>query len=584
LVLALAFGSTATLNGCSGNGSSGGASEDSARAGEIGLDLSVAGTTLNSASYVITGPAAFVKSGTLNLSSSTALSAVIGGIPVGTGYAINITATASDGVTACAGSASFNVTAHATTPVTVNLTCHQPAHTGSVLLNGTLNVCPVSDGISSNPSEVLVGSTLALSVLAHDADSGPAALAYHWSASSGTFSDAASATPTFKCVAPGAVTLSVSVSDGDPAASCADSSTVLVKCSLPGAGNPGASTLAVYGDAPYGTSPTDVAQNLATPAFINNINADPDVSLVLHVGDIHAGKQYCTEAYDHLVFDLWKAYQDPLVYTPGDNEWTDCNKVGEGGGVYNASTHAIDYVLSGGVPVDYASGDPLANLALVRSIFFAQPGTTLGAQKQVLSQAQFFDPAHPSDANYVENVMFEQSRVLIVTINLPGGSNDDNDVWYAAPTASAAQLQEIVERDGADLRWLDAAFAQAQANGDVAVLISTQADMWDPANSVAHLAAFEPYVQSIANHTTAFGKPVLMFNGDSHVYQSQNPLAASDSLNYLHPGYNVPNFHRVVVHGSTFPLEWLKLTVNPALNAPNGANAFGPFSWQEVIP
>ncbi|HEX8111156.1 MAG TPA: hypothetical protein VF516_25675, partial [Kofleriaceae bacterium] len=64
-------------------------------------------------------------------------------------------------------------------------------------------------------------------------------------------------------------------------------------------------TVAVYGDAPYGTSPTDSAQFLATPAFIQSINADPDVRLVLHVGDIHSGKQFCTEAYDRAVFNLW---------------------------------------------------------------------------------------------------------------------------------------------------------------------------------------------------------------------------------------------------------------------------------------
>ena len=586
LATALVAGSSALTSGCSSAGSGAPAAQDSERAGEIGLDLTVAGVTLNSASYVITGPGGYTKSGAIDLSNSTSLSAVIGGIPVGTGYSISITASAADGSTSCAGSGSFNVAAHTTTPVTVNLTCHQASRTGSVLINGTLNVCPVVDGVSANPSEVLLGSSVALSVSAHDADSGPSALAYHWSASSGTFSDASSATPSFKCVAPGSVTLTVTASDGDPAPSCADSSAVQIKCSLPGAGNTAASTVAVYGDAPYGTTPTDTAENLATPAFIASVNADPDVSLVLHVGDIHSGKQFCTQAYDQLVFDLWKSYQDPVVYTPGDNEWADCNKAGEGGGAYNSSTGMIDFVQSGGVPVDYANGDPLANLALIRSMFFAQPGMTLGGQKQVLSQAQFFDPAHPSDAKFVENVMFEQSKVLIVTINLPGGSNDDADVWYAAPTATAAQLQEVVERDGADLRWLDTAFTLAQANGDVAVLISTQADMWDPANTVAHLANFEPYVRSVATHTLAFGKPVLMFSGDSHVYQSENPLSASDPLAFLHPGYDVPNFHRVIVHGSTFPLEWLKLKVDPAVNAPEGglnSVSFGPFSWTRQI-
>lgn len=35
------------------------------------------------------------------------------------------------------------------------------------------------------------------------------------------------------------------------------------------------------------------------------------------------------------------------------------------------------------------------------------------------------------------------------------------------------------------------------------------------------------------------------------------------SVVYAHPGNDVANFHRIVVDGSTFPLEWLKLTVNP---------------------
>jgi hypothetical protein len=50
-------------------------------------------------------------------------------------------------------------------------------------------------------------------------------------------------------------------------------------------------TMAVYGDSPYGVNPTDNAQQLATPAFIDAVNNDKKVKLVLHVGDIHAGKQ-----------------------------------------------------------------------------------------------------------------------------------------------------------------------------------------------------------------------------------------------------------------------------------------------------
>ena len=345
-------------------------------------------------------------------------------------------------------------------------------------------------------------------------------------------------------------------------------------------------TVAVYGDSPYGTSPTDTSQTQATPAFIASINADSEVDLVLHVGDIHSGKQYCTSSYDLAIFDMWRAFKSPLVYTPGDNEWTDCHKVGEGGGAYNKTTGQIDYVRdASGNLVDYAGGDPIANLGLIRSIFFSNPGYALGEKtKLVLSQANAFDPAHPSDAKFVENVMWEQSKVLFVTINLPGGSNNDNDIWYGAPAQSDAQIQEIAERTGADLRWLDAAFSRAKADGVNGVIIQAQADMWDPEKGAAHQAKFEPFVASVASHTLDFGKAVLMLNGDSHVYLSDNPFSAADPVSSMHPGYDVPNFHRIVVHGSTFPLEWLRLTINPRANAPQGADAFGPFSWTRVIP
>ncbi len=287
-------------------------------------------------------------------------------------------------------------------------------------------------------------------------------------------------------------------------------------------------TFAVYGDSPYGTTPTDHAEFDASPAFIDTINSDPQVRLVIHVGDIHSGKQYCTQAYDQSIYDLWALFKNPLVYTPGDNEWTDCNKAGEGGGSYNKVTKQIDYVLdANGNPVDYASGNPVANLDLIRQIFFSDPGYSLGGQKKrLISQAQYFDTNYPSDAKYVENVMWEQSKVLFVTINLPGGSNNDKDVWYGAPTETAAQKQERDERNGADIRWLNAAFAQAKADGMEAVVIAAQADMWDPEKGAAHQAGYENIVSTIAAGTIDFGKPVLMFNGDSHVYQSGNPFAS----------------------------------------------------------
>jgi hypothetical protein len=200
-----------------------------------------------------------------------------------------------------------------------------------------------------------------------------------------------------------------------------------------------------------------------------------------------------------------------------------------------------------------------------------------------------------TDAKFVENVLWSKSGVLFVTVNIPGGSNNGADNWYGTPSMTNAQAQEVAERTGAALRWIDTAFKKAKSIDAKAVVIQVQADMWDlDGNVPSHLSNYKPYIDSIANYTTAFKKPVLLLNGDSHVYRSDNPLVkgaacateaatcANDAYASQPYGYNVPNFHRVTVHGSTFPMEWLKLSVNTNVNAPASANAFGPFNWVRV--
>jgi len=373
-----------------------------------------------------------------------------------------------------------------------------------------------------------------------------------------------------------------------------------------GGGGPDKSVVAVIGDVPYGTTPTDTAQLVGGPKFVSAINSDADISTVMHVGDIHSGKSYCTQAYNQTVFDQWKAFRMPLVYAIGDNEWADCHKKAEGGGIYNATTGVIDYVLdSSGTPVNYAKGDPLANLALVRSMFFATSGQTLGKTMAVHTQAKEFDPAFPKDRDYVENVWWMQSGVLFVTLNIPGGSNDNADPWYGVPTAAitAAQKQETADRSAANLRWLDKAFREAGNAGALGVVIQSQADLWYLDGNVAsHVVGYKPYVDRIAANSKSFGKPVLLLNGDSHFYRTDNPLIANsacvtepstggaaaackDDVSTVQPyNYNVANFRRVTVHGSTLPLEYLKLTIDPDANAANGVDAFGPFSWKRVQP
>jgi hypothetical protein len=320
-------------------------------------------------------------------------------------------------------------------------------------------------------------------------------------------------------------------------------------------------TVAVFGDWPYNQLLLDNA-----PLLINSVNADPKVSLVIHVGDIHGGSSPCTSAgilppiptstpgWNQGVYYHFQQFKDPLVYTPGDNEWTDCHKSKEKSG-----------------------GDPLKELASVRSLFFAKPGHTLGVNEKIVrTQARNFDPSYPSDAQFVENVMWEDSRVVFVTLNMPG-SNNDTVPWTGMFANPGAQAQEVSERTDADMRWLQAAFDQARDDHAKAVVIVQQADMWDPeALASGELGNYTPYVQKLADLSVQFGRPVLLLNGDSHVYGADHPLADPGSATGLiHGTQAVPNLTRITVQGSTnAPAEWLRLTIDP--------NKSQMFSWVNV--
>lgn len=310
-------------------------------------------------------------------------------------------------------------------------------------------------------------------------------------------------------------------------------------------------TLAVFGDWPYSQSLLDNASLL-----IDSVNSDPDVSLVIHVGDIHSGSFPCTSAgilppipasnpgWNQSIYFQFQQFNAPFVYTPGDNEWTDCHKTKE-----------------------FASGAPLNELASVRSLFFARPGKTLGGvDKEVISQANHFDPAFPNDADYVENVIWENANVVFVTLNMPG-SNNDTLPWTNGFEDATAHAQEVQNRTAADTRWLQAAFKLAESSHAKAVVIALQADMWDLsalATGGDGLSAYTFFVKQLAASSLEFGKPVLLLNGDSHLFRVDRPLAdPSSNTGKIYNTPPVPNLSRITVQGSTnAPAEWLRLTID----------------------
>lgn len=297
-------------------------------------------------------------------------------------------------------------------------------------------------------------------------------------------------------------------------------------------------TLAVLGDTPYGA-----AQVLDFPDLITKLNADGGVSRALHLGDIKNGSSRCDDSYFSYIFEQVSALDIPLVYTPGDNEWTDCHRATNG------------------------AYDPLERLMALRQVFFATPGATLGAFAEVLSQSEF-----AGYETFVENQLWFQARVAFATVHVVG-SNNSSSPWYADDT-TGTHTDDPVARDAeraarilAALAWIDRVFDLAAREDAAAVVIAGQADTFQaPPQS-----GFVEIVQRIAARSRSFGKPVLWLQGDSHRFLVDQPLAAG------HAGYGVtepvPNLTRLVVEGETTH-EYLRLHIDSTQPA--------PFTWERV--
>ena len=345
--------------------------------------------------------------------------------------------------------------------------------------------------------------------------------------------------------APAAVTLFIALA---VLPSCSNES-MLATALKPGASasadkvdNNGHTTYAVIGDFPYGP-----VKRAELPRLVDLINADPTIERVIHLGDIKAGSSSdCSDAYFLDIRQQFDRFADPLVYTPGDNEWTDCHVASKNNGLYT----------------------PTERLIKIRQLFFPVVGRTLGTRSaEVTSQAE----VDPANAQYVENVMWTHGDVVFATLNIQG-SNDDTAPWGLPLPADAgnypSQATEHATRLQANQAWINRAFERAQSAK--AVVLALQADMWDPS---AALDAFNPLVTQIGNLAIQFGRPVLLLEGDSHVFRIDRPFTPASPLFVLHPNTPVaPNVIRMVVNGSASRTEYVRMTINPEARDP--ANFF----------
>ena len=297
----------------------------------------------------------------------------------------------------------------------------------------------------------------------------------------------------------------------------------------PGQTKDGHYSFAVIGDVPYGA-----AQIAAFPRWIDQINsADP--AMTFHVGDIKNGSSRCDDAYYTMIRADFDRFVNPLIYTPGDNEWTDCHRTNNG--AYN----------------------PLERLAYDRSVFFDRPGTTLGQNPtRVDSQAA---------AGFPENVQLRRQGIDFAVVHVVG-SNDGRQPWTGIgnTTSTAGQLAAEQARMANAIAVVRDTFAQARQRQDRAVMVLLQADMFDPTytpNFATDISAFKPLVQTLVDEASGFDGPVYLVNGDSHIYNSDFPLAAGSSwLTTYGVTGSADNLERITVDGSDNNKDWLHVTVN----------------------
>jgi hypothetical protein len=291
----------------------------------------------------------------------------------------------------------------------------------------------------------------------------------------------------------------------------------------PAAAGGGAFSIALWGDTPY--SPSEA---IAVPKLVDQVNAAA-VDFTVFIGDLQGGDRCVNQLYTTAT-DTFDSFAKPLVYTPGDNEWTDCH---------------------------VTAGDPIERLAYIRKTMFP---TDHSFGRQTLTVDQ--QPQYP------ENARWTTHSIVFATLNVPG--SDDNhiadpdapeDGTPRTPADRRAAEAEYRARDQADRDWLHQTFTAATRAGAPAVVIAMQADPYfevtGPTRAARMVDGFDPLLAALATEAEAFAKPVVILHGDSHRYRTDHPLLDPAT------GQAVPNVTRIESFGSP-TVGWVRVTFDPA--------------------
>ena len=275
----------------------------------------------------------------------------------------------------------------------------------------------------------------------------------------------------------------------------------------------------VFGDMPY-----SIWEEASTTRIMREMGTQP-LRFVVHVGDIKDGSSPCTDQLLLRRKNLLEASRHPLVYTPGDNEWTDCSRASAGG------------------------YDPRERLQRLRSLFYI-PKLTLGSGTLAVRSQR--DDAAQSCPTCVENLQWTIGNVVFVTLNVPGSNNNLSHIQ--------AMAAEHHARSRANEVWLTQALQEAEKRNAIGLAIFFQANPrfergWQPAelHSRDGYAALRALLVRVAQR---WKRPMLVVHGDTHLYRTDKPLVDPSS------GEIILSVRRIEVHGSPL-LGWTRVRVLP---------------------
>jgi hypothetical protein len=296
--------------------------------------------------------------------------------------------------------------------------------------------------------------------------------------------------------------------------------------------------IALFGDVPY-----NALGKQQYPNLLADINQS-DVAFAVFDGDMKAGGDGpCTD--DNLYAPAlanFNTLSQPLVWLPGDNDWTDC------WGRYGAGSTAP------------GADDPIERLQHERELF-ASTDYSLGRRKLRLTRQSNEGRSY---AQYRENVRWKYGSVVYIGLNVQGSNDNYPYAGVDGETRTQAQIDvqraEEIARKAANIHWLTEGFEYAKRVGAAGVMIIFQADL--NFNNEQHLPdtrswdAFPDYVNVLRDAALAFPGQVALVHGDSHYFKVDKPLNDAS-------GGVLANFTRVETFGAR-NTHWVSATIDPS--------------------